>query len=46
MGLETGSKTFNMGIEGEKIEFIFKWLGSPSMASLGHAILDFFPMSF
>jgi len=32
MGLEVGSKTFNMGIAGEKIEFISKWLGSPSMA--------------
>ena len=31
MGLEIGSKTFNIGIEGEKIEFISKWLGSASM---------------
>ena len=35
MGLEIGSKTFTMGIEGKKIEFVSKWLGSPSMASLG-----------
>ena len=35
-----GSKTFNMGIEGEKIEFISKWLGSPSMASLGMPSLN------
>ena len=40
MGLEMGSKTFNMGIEGEKIEFISKWLGSPSMASLGMSSLN------
>jgi len=33
--------TFNMGIEGEKIEFISKWLGSPSMASLGMPSLNF-----
>jgi len=31
----------NMGIEGEKIEFISEWLGSPSMASLGMPSLDF-----
>jgi len=41
MGLEIGSKTFNMGIEGEKIEFVSKWLGSPSMASLGMPSLNF-----
>ena len=35
-----GSKTFNMGIEGDKIEFISKWLGSPSMASLGMPSLN------
>jgi len=40
MGLEIGSKTFNTGIEGEKIEFISKWLGSPSMASLGMPSLN------
>jgi len=32
--------TFNMGIEGEKIEFISKWPGSPSMASLGMPSLN------
>jgi len=36
-----GSKAFNMGIEGEKIEFISKWLGSPSMALLGMPSLNF-----
>jgi len=41
MGLEMGSKTFNMGIEAEKIEFISKWLGSPSMASLDMPSLNF-----
>jgi len=41
MGLEMGSKTINMGIEGEKIEFISKWLGSPSMASLDMPSLNF-----
>jgi len=40
MGLEMGSKTFNMGIEGDKIEFISKWLGSPSMALLGMPSLN------
>jgi len=40
MGLEMGSKTFNMGIEGEKTEFISKWLGSHSMASLGMPSLN------
>jgi len=30
-----------MGIEGEKIEFISKWRGSPSMASLGMPSLNF-----
>jgi hypothetical protein len=35
MGLKMGlDVSFIMGIEGEKIEFIPKWLGSPSMASL------------
>jgi len=41
MGLEMGSKTFNMSIEGEKIDFISKWLGSPSMASLGMSSFNF-----
>jgi len=41
-GLEMGAKTFNMVIEGEKIEFVSKWLGSPSMASLGMPSLKFF----
>jgi len=40
LGLEIGSKTFNMGIEGEKTEFISKWLGSLSMASLGMPSLN------
>jgi len=46
MGLEMSSKTFNLGMEGEKIEFISKWLFSPSMASLGMPSLNFFPISF
>jgi len=46
MGLEMGSKTINMGIEGEKIKFISKWLGSPSMASLGMPSLYFFQCLF
>ena len=29
-----------MDIEGEKIEFIFEWLGSPSMALLGMPSLN------
>jgi len=41
-----GSKTFNMGIEGEKIEFTSKWLGSPSMASLGMPSLNTFQCLF
>jgi len=44
MGLDMGSKTFNMGIEGEKIEFISKWLSFYGIT--WHAILEVFPMSF
>jgi len=36
-----GSKTVNMGIDGEKIKFISKWLGSPTKASLGMPSLNF-----
>jgi hypothetical protein len=33
-------KTFNVGIEDEKIGLASKWLGSPSMASLDMSSLN------
>jgi hypothetical protein len=40
IGVKDGFRDGFMAIEGEKIESISKWLGSPSMASLGMPSLN------